>query len=294
MKKENKVLSFLGMSGALLLASALRAFGVHSFIVPNVFAPGGVTGIASMVEILSNGAINSGYIIFILNIPLVFLAWKFLNWKFTLKTLIFIVINSLMLILLEQIEAMTSISLRYAPENKLLAALAGGVINGAALAIMLKIGGSTGGTDILASIVNQRYSATSVSYFIFFFDAIIVLISAILFSSFDPIMLSVVEMFVGAKVSDAILQGFTSAVKFEIITDNPDELAAVIMQKLNRGVTCLKAKGMHTNKERNLLICLVRKSQVSAMKKLLKQYAPNSFTYISQATEVIGEGFTTS
>lgn len=294
MKKENKVLSFLGMSGALLLASALRAFGVHSFIVPNVFAPGGVTGIASMVEILSNGAINSGYIIFILNIPLVFLAWKFLNWKFTLKTLIFIVINSLMLILLEQIEAMTSISLRYAPENKLLAALAGGVINGAALAIMLKIGGSTGGTDILASIVNQRYSATSVSYFIFFFDAIIVLISAILFSSFDPIMLSVVEMFVGAKVSDAILQGFTSAVKFEIITDNPDELATVIMQKLNRGVTCLKAKGMHTNKERNLLICLVRKSQVSAMKKLLKQYAPNSFTYISQATEVIGEGFTTS
>ncbi|HEY8444123.1 MAG TPA: YitT family protein [Clostridia bacterium] len=292
MNKTKKFFSFLGFCGALFLASAFRAFGVHSFIVPNVFAPGGVTGIASMVEILSGGKINSGYVIFILNVPLILLAWKFINWKFALKTLCSTILISLMLIGLEQIELYTSWTFRYAPDNKILAALAGGVLNGTSLAILLKIGGSTGGTDILAALVNQKYSATSISYFIFFFDAIIVLISAVLFTSLDPIMLSIVEMYVGAKVSEAILQGFKSAVRFEIITDNPDELAAVIMQKLNRGVTCIKARGMHTNKERNLLICLVRKRQVSTMRKLIKEYAPNSFTYISQASEVIGEGFT--
>jgi uncharacterized membrane-anchored protein YitT (DUF2179 family) len=292
MKKTNKFFYFLGIGAALIVSSALRAFGIHSFIVPNVFAPGGVTGIASMVEILSNGAINSGYVIFALNIPLIIISFKYLNWDFTLKTLASTILISLMLIGLEQLELNTDITFRYAPQQKILAALAGGVLNGAALAIMLKIGGSTGGTDILAALVNKKYSATGISYFIFFFDGIIVLVSAVLFSSLDPIMLSIVEMFVGARVSETILQGFKSAVRFEIIIDDPDELAAVIMQKLNRGVTCIKAKGMHTNKERNLLVCLVRKRQVSAMRKLLKEYAPDSFTYISQATEVIGEGFT--
>lgn len=292
MKKSNKFFYFLGLVGALFLSSALRAFGIHSFIVPNVFAPGGVTGIASIVEILSKGVINSGYVIFVLNIPLILLALKYLNWRFAVKTLASTILITIMLLALEQIELHTPITLRYAPEEKILAALAGGVLNGASLAIMLKIGGSTGGTDILATLVNKKYSATSISYFIFYFDAIIVLISAVLFSSLDPIMLSMVEMFVGAKVSETILQGFKSAVRFEIIIDNPDELASVIMKTLNRGVTCVKAKGMHTSKERNLLICLVRRSQVSTMRKLLKEYAPNSFTYISQASEVIGEGFT--
>ncbi|NLC16521.1 MAG: YitT family protein, partial [Clostridiales bacterium] len=241
MKKTNKFFYFLGIGAVLIVSSALRAFGIHSFIVPNVFAPGGVTGIASMVEILSNGAINSGYIIFALNIPLIIISFKYLNWDFTLKTLASTILISLMLIGLEQLELNTDITFRYAPQQKILAALAGGVLNGAALAIMLKIGGSTGGTDILAALVNKKYSATGISYFIFFFDGIIVLVSAVLFSSLDPIMLSIVEMFVGARVSETILQGFKSAVRFEIIIDDPDELAAVIMQKLNRGVTCIKA-----------------------------------------------------
>ncbi|HEY8419858.1 MAG TPA: YitT family protein [Clostridia bacterium] len=292
MSKGKTFLSILWLALAIFVASLLRAFGVHSFIVPNKFATGGVTGIASMIEILTKGKINSGYVIFALNIPLIIIAWKCLDWKFTVKTLVSTVMISIILIALEQIELHTDLTFRYEPDNKVLAALAGGVLNGASLAILLKTGGSTGGTDILGALANRKYSATSVSYFIFYFDTIIVLVTAILFTSFDPIILAMVEMYVGAKVSDAILQGLKSAVRFEIIIDNPDELAAVIMSKLNRGVTCIKAKGMHTNKERNLLICLVRKRQVSAMRQLLKEYAPNSFTYISQASEVIGEGFT--
>ena len=292
--KKHTVLSIVLTCLAILISSILRAIGVHSFLVPNKFASGGVTGIATIIEILSNGKINSGYSLLLLNLPLLIIAFKYLNWKFTLKTLASTLLVSGILILLKKIEAWTGLTITYTPKERILAALAGGVLGGSAIAIMLKIGGSSGGTDIIATLVNKKYAATSISRFIFMFDAIIVLASAVLFSSLDPIMLSMVEMFVGSRVSEAIIQGFKTAIKFEIITDEPDKLAEIIMKKINRGVTCIKAKGMHTNHEHNVLICLVRKRQLSAMHDLLKEHAPESFTYISQANEVIGKGFPSS
>lgn len=293
--KKHKILSFLGMSAIILISSIIRAIAVYSFIIPNKFAPGGITGIATIVEILTNGKINSGYILFVLNIPLLALSARFLNWRFTLKTLVSIFLVSIILIFLEQIEKNFNINITYSPQTeKILPALAAGVLGGMGLAMMLKIGGSSGGTDIAAALIQRKYRATSVSKFIFVFDASIVLASAFLFKSLDPIMLSMVEMFVGSRISEAILQGFKTAIKYEIITDEPEKLAEIIMTKLDRGVTSINARGMHTNKERKLLICLVRKRQVAAMEKLLKEYAPNSFTYISHASEVIGEGFPSS
>lgn len=292
--KKHKILSILLTGLAILVSAIMRAIGVHAFIIPNKFAPGGVTGIASIIEILSDGKINSGYSLLILNIPLLILAFKYLNWKFSVKSLSSIILVSAILVLFERLEAWTGFKMRYTPNERILAALAGGVVGGAGLAIMLKIGGSSGGTDIIAALVNKKYAATSISRFIFMFDAIIVLASAVLFSSLDPIMLSIVEMFVGSRVSESIIQGFKTAIKFEIITDEPDKLAQIIMQKINRGVTCIKATGMHTHLEHNVLICLVRKRQLSAMHDLLKEYAPGSFTYISQANEVIGKGFPSS
>lgn len=292
--KKHTVLSILLTSLAILISSIMRAVGVHAFLVPNRFAPGGVTGIATIIEILSDGRINSGYILLLLNLPLLVLAFKYLNWKFTLKTLASTLLVSGILILLERIQVWTGLKFTYTPKERILAALAGGVLGGAALAIMLKIGGSSGGTDIIATFVNKKYAATSVSRFIFMFDAVIVLASALLLKSLDPIMLSMVEMFVGSRVSETIIQGFKTAIKFEIITDEPEKLAEIIMKKINRGVTCIKAMGMHTNHEHNVLICLVRKRQLSAMHDLLKEYAPGSFSYISQANEVIGKGFPSS
>lgn len=292
--KLHKTFSFLLLCVLIIFSAFLRAISVHSFLVPNKFASGGVTGIAAIIEIVSKGKINSGYSLLLLNIPLLILACKYLNWKFTLKTLASILLVSGILILLEKFEQWTGINLKYTPNERILAALAGGVLGGAGIAIMLKLGGSSGGTDIIATFVNKKYAATSVSRFIFIFDAAIVLASAVLFSSLDPIMLSITEMYVSSRISESILQGFKTAIKFEIITDDPDKLAEIIMQKLHRGVTCIKAKGMHTNLEHSVLICLVRKRQLSAMHKLLKKYAPDSFTYISQANEVIGKGFPSS
>jgi uncharacterized membrane-anchored protein YitT (DUF2179 family) len=283
--KKQKVLSLLIAILAIIFSSILRAIAIHAFIIPNKFAPGGITGIAAIIEIISGGKINSGYSLFLLNVPLLFLA---------IKTLSAIILVSILLVLLGKLEVWTGINFKYTPNERILAALAGGVLGGAALATMLKIGGSSGGTDIVAALVNKKYAATSISRFIFMFDAVIVLASALILKSLDPIMLSIVEMFVGSRVSESIIQGFKTAIKFEIIIDEPDKLANVIMTKLNRGVTCIKAKGMHTNTEHNVLICLVRKRQLSAMHDLLKEYAPNSFTYISQANEVIGKGFPSS
>lgn len=287
---ESRAFKRLSVFSIILISAIIRAISIHSFIVPNTFAPGGITGIAAIIEIITDGKVNSGYIIFALNVPLLILAFRLIDKKFAIRSLLSILIVSGLTVLLSIINFPV-----YSPKTeKILPAIAGGVLGGTALAMMLKVGGSTGGTDIIAALIQRKYSAISVSKIIFILDAAVVLASGLIFNSVTPILLAIIEIYMGTKVSESILQGFKTALKFEIVTDRPDELAEIIMRELNRGVTCIPVKGMHTKADRAILVCVVRKRQISAFHKLIKTYAPDSFAYITQASEVIGKGFPSS
>lgn len=289
-KEKLSAKGWLLLIAGILASGVLRAVSVYSFIVPNAFAPGGVTGIASMLEYKLH--VNAGYFLFGINVPLLVIAFIFIGKRFGLVTGIAIVLSSALMVLFEKLR-FPVFSTAETGADQVLAAVAGGILGGVGVAIMLKVGGSTGGTDIVAVLIQKRNSATNVAWFIFLLDSIVVLFSAVVYPDpLVPILLSFVEMFVSSKVNETISQGFKSAIKFEIITEaeNAKPLADEIMDEIQRGVTAVSAKGMYTGAERVMLVCILRKREMTRFREILKKY-PDTFAYVSGASEVVGKGF---
>ena len=178
--------------------------------------------------------------------------------------------------------------------NRLLGAIAGGIFLGIALAIMIKSCGTSGGTTILASLVNKKFRNLSVSALTSAFDACVVFASVFVYNNgstatgvLDPVLLALVSLFVTSKMSDIILQGFKSAYKFEIITTHPEEIAAEIISKTHHSVTKVEAEGMYSHEGKSMLVCIIRKRQIAQMQRIIRKY-PDTFAYFTPTSEVYG------
>lgn len=271
----------------VLLSGILQAISVQCFVVANDFAPGGITGIAALLEYKLH--FNVGWFILAMNVPLIVLGLVFVGKRFGIISGISIILSSLLMVAIEKIGIPMFDGIDAG--ERMIAAIAGGLVGGVGAAIMLRLGGSRGGTDILAAIVQRKYSATNIAWFIFLIDGLVVLASAFVYQNpVVPILLALIEIFVESKVTEVILQGFQSALKFEIVTKEPEKLSKEIMEKLARGVTVLPARGMYTGEESALLVCVVRKRQMTQFREILRRH-PNTFAYVSGANEVMGEGF---
>lgn len=287
-KKRSKAQQYAFLVGAILLSGIVRAFGVHCFILPYDFAVGGVTGIATMLEEFTQ--ISSGVFLLAINMPLLIAAFFLISKRFSIISTIGLVTQSVLLIVFRKL-GVPQYTDPNAPFAPVLSAIAGGILGGIGGGIMLKIGGSCGGTDVIATFIYKHFSFTNVSWFIFFLDSLVVFASFFVYGHvLTPVMLALVEMFASARASETILYGFKAALKFEIITSSPKELSEELMQKLHRGVTAIEAKGMYTGEGKTMLVCIVRRSQMSAFQRILGRY-PKTFAYISTTNEVVGEGF---
>ena len=165
--------------------------------------------------------------------------------------------------------------------------------------MMIRIGGSTGGSDIIAMLIHKKYQATNISWYVYGVDALIIFASVFVFnrngnatvaSVMTPVLMALTEEFSHAMIGDVILTGFKTALKYEIVTDEPEEISQEIMTKLGRGVTCTDVTGMYSHNKRAMLVCVIRKRQLAEFNKILKKY-PNTFAYVINAREVIGKGF---
>ncbi len=282
--KHKKIFNFLVVPVVVIISGFIRSVCVEVFVLPFDFAPGGATGIATMIEFKTG--FPSGWSYLIINAPLLVIAFIFIGKGFTLKTGMSIALSSAGMILMKEFEFPS-----YKGGEPILAAVASGVLGGIGLAMMLKIGGSTGGSDVIAVCIQKRLSATNVAWFIYGIDATIVLTSAFVYNNgLTPILLSLVEMFCLAMTNDVISSGFKTALKFEIITREPEELSKQILEKLGRGVTMVPATGMYSHDEKFMLICIIRKHQLTDFNKILQQY-PDTFAYLSNTREVMGLGF---
>lgn len=284
MKNNKKLYNFLIVPAVILAASVIRAIGIYSFVVPNDFAPGGVTGLASILQYLTGW--NAGIYLFLLNIPLLFVAFFCVSKPFAIKTTAATVLTSAIMLLLEKVNFFT-----FTSSEKVLAGVAGGILGGLSLAMLFKIGGTTGGTDIVATLIQRKFSATNVSWFIFMLDSTVVVASFFVYGMvLEPVLYAFVEMFCSSKICEAILHGLKSAIKYEIVTDHPDEIADEILHRLRRGVTKIPAVGMYSRDEKALLVCVVRRRQVSEFNHIIKKY-PGTFAYMTGTSEVMGIGF---
>lgn len=277
-----------------VVGAFLTAFSMYVFILPAKFAPGGVSGISAIIQSLSG--FSAAYSLLIFNAPLVVLSFIFLSRKFAIKTTLAIALSSLFLTIFRA----TNFYCFDDASNRILASLAGGLITGAGLGILVKAGASSGGTDVISILIQKKTSSLSVSWLIFFMNLVVIAFAGIMYTTVAKmdltntitIMLySFISVFLSSKAMEVILNGVSSAVKFEVITSHPLELSEAIMKHLNRGVTIINSHGGFSKAENNLVICVVTRRQIVPFRKLLKAIDPCAFATAVDTREVLGNGF---
>ncbi len=283
----------------LLASSFLISFAAYSLITPNKFTIGGASGISILVNVASGGAIPQSVMLFAINAPLVVLAFFLIKKKFAFLSIANIVLQTLWLTLLELALPDFKIVFENSGE-KIFAAIASGLCVGVATALALKIGGSTGGGDILAVLIQKKFSANSIATMLMIINCIIIGSSIFVFQgdtlaqTLLPIMMSIFEVYIETKANETVTSGFTSAIEFKIITNKPEELSLALMNELGRGVTSVPATGMYTKIACSMIICVVSRRQAATLQRIVKKIDPDSFAVMSNVSQVLGLGFYTS
>lgn len=265
----------------ITLASVVYAAAVSLFIDPNNLAPGGVTGIA----ILLNRAIplETGTLILLINIPIVLLGvWKF-GVRFIISTFYAIAMTSLFTNLLAPLGAAT--------DDILLAALAGSVMIAVSIGTIFKRGATTGGTDIIIKCLRLKFPHMKTGGLFFITDVCIVSISGFVFRNIDSALYAGIAVVVTAVVLDIVLYGRDGAKLVYIISDCQERITDRLLADLDVGVTHLSGAGAYSGKEKKIIMCVVKKSLFPRVESIVKEEDPDAFMIVTSATEIFGEGY---
>lgn len=283
----------------ITIGSIITAASINAFMVPYKIAPGGVSGIATVIYYLTNGKLSVGATMLFLNIPLFILGMRFIGRQFILKTLYGTILLS---VLIDSTEPVTEYFVQnfltrfgeqpYSPDL-LLYSIFGGFLMGIGLGLVFKSGATTGGTDLAARIVNHFIPVFTMGQTLLFIDASVIVIAAGAFKSFQLALYAIVTLYISSKVIDAILEGVNFAKALFIISDSPDEIAQSILKDIDRGVTSLKGTGMYTGNDKEVLFCVVHRGQLPLLKKIVKETDQRAFVVLTDIREVVGEGFKT-
>lgn len=262
----------------------LMGLSYELFVFPNAFAPAGINGLATMVQYLFH--ISIGYLSLLINIPLILLAWTKLDPDFARKSLLFVLVFSGTTLALNQLD-LSGIAY-HSGSSAILGPVAAGVVSGAVYGFVIRQNGSTGGTDIVAAWVRKKHPEASLVWVIFGLNASVAVLSFFVYGyQFEPVILCLIYCYLSSSISDSILKGGKTALKFEVVTQHADELSARLLQELRHGVTVLPAQGMYSETPRALLICVVNRHQIVHFQEILSEF-PDTFAYVSSVNETMG------
>lgn len=264
------------------LGSALFAAGFQFFLYPNSIIVGGVSGIAMIINYLVGPPV--GIMTIVLNIPLFIIAWKHFGGKFIISSLVGMLLSSVLVDVLAVID--------YSPtDDMLLACLIGGAIKGLGLGLIYYAGATTGGTDIIAKFVRLRFPYINFGTIVLLTDAVIIIAFAAIFDRVEAAMYAVIAMFVVSKVIDLVLYGIDNSSVCYIISENSEQLVKDITDKLHRGVTILSGEGAYSHKDKQVLLCVIKRTQIADIRKIIRNIDENAFFIVSDAKNVFGKGF---
>ncbi len=282
-KMKNFLLDVLfDFAGSLLIG-----ISVNFFTAPNHMAPGGVTGIATLLNYLFG--IPIGVMSFLINVPLMIVAFMYLGRHFSIYTLKSMTILSLCVDLVAKIMEMTG-QIGYSGDP-LLASLMGGVITGAGLALVFMRGSTTGGLDIVMRLVKRKYPHISVGRILFAADACVLIASIVIYGNVESGLYGLVCIFANSRMLDTVLYGGDKGKSIMIVSEKYLEIAKAINNDVRRGVTMLSGQGAYSEKERKVVLCAVRDNQYPAVKRVVYGIDPNAFIIVNAATEILGTGF---
>lgn len=263
-------------AGAVLMGVALSVF-----MVPFKIAPGGVSGLATVLHYLTG--LRVSVLIPLINIPIFIIGIIRLERDFLVKSVFGTVVLS--------IATETAAILPPPTSDPLISAVFGGAVMGIGISAVLSRGGTTGGTDILVIVIRRSFSEVSVGRLYLLIDGAVIAMAGLAFSSGEVIFYSAVSLVVSTYMTDAALEGLNLARLVYIISDSNREICDRIYAELKRGVTGLNSVSMYSGRSGRILMCVIRKGQLSKLKKIIQDIDKDAFVIICDAKEVMGSGF---
>lgn len=276
-KIKNIIVEILGT----IVGSAIMAFGVASFLLPNQLSSGGFSGVATIIYYLLN--IPMGTTIIAINIPFFLFAGYKIGKRFFIKSLIGTVSLSVFIDLIDKYPPITM--------DRFLASIYGGVIIGIGTAIILKVGSSTGGTELVANLIKTYNPYISISKYLTIIDIVIVTLNVVFLGHIEIGLYSAITIYLYGKLVDIIFEGIYFTKLLFIISDKNQEISDTIVAEVGRGVTGLYGKGMYKNNNKLILICAASRRDVYKIKDLARKIDRKSFIVVANAREVVGKGF---
>ncbi|MCH3949913.1 MAG: YitT family protein [Acidaminococcus sp.] len=266
----------------ITLGTCLSGIAMNAFFMPYELLSGGITGLGMILYYLFGWPVSVTNIV--INIPLFFMAYKLMSRSYFISGIYGTLSLSFFL------HIFSFLSTAKVVQNPMLACIAAGTLHGMGLGILYRVGGSTGGTDIIGAIVQKFYSI-EIGTTGFAINVILLCSEAFLFG-IEPALYTLIAYFFVAKVSNAFADGFNYKKNVFIISEKNEQIAEAIMKTIDRGVTYINAEGAYTHHKRQILFCVVKLTQVARVKKIVRDYDPFAFMTIQDANEVFGRGFT--
>jgi len=269
----------------VVLGTFLLSVAFSIFFIPNEIAPGGVSGFATLLNALFGWRV--GVVVLILNIPLFLGGWR----KHGLRFMVLSLVSTVFLSIFIEVIKMPSQWMRIVQEDTLLSTIFGGALAGLGLGLVIKEGASTGGTDLLTMIINDKFPNIRIAWVLFAIDFMVVAAAVVLLSPLKGLY-ALVALFIQAQVMDYVQTGIDSAKAFMIISNNPIEITDAIISKVERGVTLLDGHGGYSNQQKQIVLCVARRPQIAKLRSIVKEIDENAFLMMYDVKEVDGEGFT--
>ena len=264
----------------IVIGLLCAAAGYKLYLIPNRIVSGGFTGVGQLVNHFMPG-ITVGTVNAVLNIPLFLVSMRSMGWSFGLRSLIAMLGLSLLI---------DWLPLPPATDDMLLASVYGGVVSGIGFGLVLRGNATTGGTDMLSSLVHRLVPVLRVSVGIFAVDGLIIIASAILFEA-QAAMYGLISAFILNVLVDVVLEGPNTAHSYFIISDRSERIAEQILREMDRGVTALDAMGMYSRTRKQVLLCVVNRFEAMRLRRIVFSVDPRAFVIANKAHEVLGEGF---
>ena len=276
----------------LTIAAFIFAFAWEGFMIPNGMSAGGMMGLCTVVQYATGGAIPASTSYIVVNAALILAAVLLMGIGFGFKTIYCIAISSLAMSLISSTPALHSIQGQcfYVRESLMIPILAG-VLEATGLGLIIRYGGSTGGTDIVALMINKYWPISLSTVFLISDFVIIFLILFIPEKTFADMIYGLIEIVVFTMFIDTIVGGRRSSYQLLVFSDKYEEIADHIINNMDRGVTLLKGQGWYTKSDKNVLLILISQKQFPALSKVIKEMDPRAFISVTNTHNVYGEGF---
>lgn len=268
----------------ITLGAYLISLAINMFLLPHKMSTGGASGIATIL--FYTFKIPMGITILLINLPLFLMSIIKLGKSFTFKTISATVLLSVFLEIFKYDSVITK-----APIDLLMSCIFGGIITGLGLALVLKSGASSGGSDLLANLIYRCTSIQSISQALLVIEAVIISAMILVFKDLNLGLYSLISLFISTKILDFVFEGVDTTKVATIITKNSNEIIEEILKELKRGATITNSIGAHSGEENVTITCIISRSQISKLKEIIKEKDNKAIMYITTANEAIGKGF---